>query len=164
MKTFLRKNDTLFFVELDRLGRNAEEIDREWQELIDKGVHIVVLDIPILDTRKYQNGLDKLIMSLTKDIFSYIAEQERIRLLERQKQGIEIAKREGKFKGRPIKYSPTSTGKDKIVYDKIVSLLEENCSVQDISKLTSVSRNTIYKIKKNTKNHKWNLNTTCGFL
>lgn len=67
MKTFLRKNDVLFFVELDRLGRNKEEIDKEWQELIDKGVDIVVLDVPILDTRKYKNELDKLLMSLTKE-------------------------------------------------------------------------------------------------
>ena len=148
MKTFLRQSDVLFFVELDRLGRNKEEIDREWQELIDKGVDIVVLDVPILDTRKYKNGLDKLLMSLTKEIFSYIAEQEREKILERQKQGIEIAKREGKFKGRPIKYSVNATGKDKVIYEKIVELLQKKESVQDISKNIGVSRNTIYRIKK----------------
>lgn len=149
MKTFLRKNDVLFFVELERLGRNKEEIDREWQELIDKGVEIVVLDVPILDTRKYQDGLGKLILTLTKEIFSYIAEQERTKLLERQRQGIDIAKRDGKYKGRPIQYGPDSKGKDKIVYEKIVSLLENKVSVLDISRETGIARNTIYKIRKN---------------
>lgn len=147
MKKFLRKKDVLVFGELDRLGRNKEEIDKEWQELIDKGVDIVVLDVPILDTRKYQDGLEKLIMGLTRDIFSYLAEKERENILERQKQGIEIAKREGKFKGRPVKYSENATGKDKVIYEKIVELLKENKSVQDISKDIGVSRNTIYKIK-----------------
>ena len=148
MKKFLRKKDVLVFGELDRLGRNKEEIDREWQELIDKGVDIVVLDVPILDTRKYQDGLEKLIMGLTRDIFSYLAEKERENILERQKQGIEIAKREGKFKGRPVKYSENATGKDKVIYEKIIELLKEKKSVQDISKDIGVSRNTVYKIKK----------------
>ena len=148
MKKFLRKKDVLVFGELDRLGRNKEEIDREWQELIDKGVDIVVLDVPILDTRKYQDGLEKLIMGLTRDIFSYLAEKERENILERQKQGIEIAKREGKFKGRPVKYSENATGKDKVIYEKIVELLKEKRSVQDISKDIGISRNTVYKIKK----------------
>lgn len=148
MKKFLRKKDVLVFGELDRLGRNKEEIDKEWQELIDKGVDIVVLDVPILDTRKYQDGLEKLIMGLTRDIFSYLAEKERENILERQKQGIEIAKREGKFKGRPVKYSENATGKDKVIYEKIIELLKEKKSVQDISKDIGISRNTVYKIKK----------------
>ncbi|MGH2319804.1 recombinase family protein [Planococcus sp. SE5232] len=148
MKKFLRKKDVLVFGELDRLGRNKQEIDREWQELIDKGVDIVVLDVPILDTRKYQDGLEKLIMGLTRDIFSYLAEKERENILERQKQGIEIAKREGKFKGRPVKYSANAIGKDKVIYEKIVELLKEKKSIQDISKDIGVSRNTVYKIKK----------------
>lgn len=148
MKKFLQKKDVLVFGELDRLGRNKAEIDKEWQELIDKGVDIVVLDVPILDTRKYQDGLEKLIMGLTRDIFSYLAEKERENILERQKQGIEIAKREGKFKGRPVKYSENATGKDKVIYEKIIELLKEKKSVQDISKDIGISRNTVYKIKK----------------
>lgn len=147
MKKFLRKKDVLVFGELDRLGRNKNEIDKEWQELINKGVDIVALDIPILDTRKYQDEVGSLILNITKELFSYIAEQERTKLLERQRQGIEIAKKAGKFKGRPIQYGPEAKGKDKIVYDKVIELLKENVSVLDISKNTGVTRNTIYKIK-----------------
>ena len=147
MKKFLRKKDVLVFGELDRLGRNKAEIDKEWQELINKGVDIVALDIPILDTRKYQDEVGSLILNITKELFSYIAEQERIKLLERQRQGIEIAKKAGKFKGRPIQYGPEAKGKDKVIYDKVIELLKENTSVLDISKKTGVTRNTIYKIK-----------------
>ena len=148
MKKFLRKKDVLVFGELDRLGRNKAEIDKEWQELISKGVDIVVLDIPILDTRKYQDEIGSLILTITKELFSYIAEQERIKLLELQRQGIEIAKREGKYKGRPRQYSPESTGKNKIIYEKIVELLEKKISVLDIHRKTGVTRNTIYKIQR----------------
>jgi DNA invertase Pin-like site-specific DNA recombinase len=93
MKEFVRDKDVVVFAELDRLGRTKKDIDDELNELIKKGVDIVVLDMPILDTTKYQDELGKLILNITKEIFSYIAEKERLDTLERQRQGIQIAKR-----------------------------------------------------------------------
>lgn len=78
MKNSLRKGDILFIKELDRLGRNAQDIKREWQEITQEiGAHIVILDMPILDTRQYQNGLEKLISSIVLELLSYMAERER---------------------------------------------------------------------------------------
>ncbi len=57
-------------------------------------------------------------------------------------------KRDGKFKGRPTKYTPNATGQDKVIYEKIIELLKEKKSVIDISKDTGVTRNTIYRKKK----------------
>ena len=147
MKAMLRKKDIVAFAEFDRLGRNKEEIDKEWNEFIDRGIDIVVLNMPILDTRNNTEGLSKVMLGITKDILGYMAEQERINLLERQRQGIEIAKREGRYKGRPIKYSPQATGKDKLIHDTVIEKLKQGETVSQISRETDLSRNTIYKIK-----------------
>ncbi|MFP3721969.1 recombinase family protein [Niallia circulans] len=105
MKQFIRKNDIVVFAELDRLGRNKKEIDTEWNEFINRDIDIVVLDMPLLDTTKYQDDLGKLLLNLAREIISYNAEQERLKILERQKQGIEIAKQKGRYKGGKLKYS-----------------------------------------------------------
>ena len=73
----------------------------EWRSLIDLGVDIVVLDMPLLDTRNGADGLTRRFISdLFLQILSYVAEQERINIRNRQRQGIEIAKAQGKYKGR----------------------------------------------------------------
>lgn len=147
MKKFIREKDVVVFAELDRLGRVKKDIDDEWNDLINRGIDIVVLDVPILDTTLYKDELGKLMMNIAKELFGYYAEQERTKLLRRQKEGIKIARKKGRYKGRPTKYHPDSKGKDKIIYEKIVSDLEEGNTVMNISKTTGVSRNTIYKIK-----------------
>ncbi|MNC20777.1 Transposon gamma-delta resolvase [compost metagenome] len=102
MKANLRKDDILFVKELDRLGRNAQEIKREWQEITQEiGAHIVILDMPILDTRQYQNGLEKLITSIVLELLSYMAEREREKINGRQTEGIALAKESGVVFGRP---------------------------------------------------------------
>ena len=83
-------------------GRNYKEIQKEWKELtIDLKTDIVVLDIPILDTRNYNDTMGGFIANIVLEILSYIAEQERINIKERQREGIEIAKAKGKKFGRP---------------------------------------------------------------
>ena len=85
-KAMLRKKDIVAFAEFDRLGRNKEEIDKEWNEFIDRGIDIVALNMPILDTRNNTEGLSKVMLGINKDILDFMAEQERINLLERQGQ------------------------------------------------------------------------------
>jgi len=149
MKRYVRENDVIVFVELDRLGRNKEEINEEWDYFINKNIDIVVLDMPILDTTKYQDDLGKLLLNLAKEIISYNAEQERIRILERQRQGIEIAKRQGKYKRRSKSYSPDSKNKEKRrVYYLVVQYLKEKKPIKQISEELSISRDTVYRIKK----------------
>ncbi|HEY5525253.1 MAG TPA: recombinase family protein [Clostridium sp.] len=103
MKRMLRENDILYVKSLDRLGRNKQMILDEWQELIKiKKINIVVLDMPLLDTRKYRdmNGLENLISDLILQLLSYMAEDERKRIKERQEEGIKVALRNGIRFGR----------------------------------------------------------------
>lgn len=148
MKEFIREKDVVVFAELDRLGRTKKDIDNEWDDLINRGIDIVVLDVPILDTTIYKDDLGKLMMNIAKELFGYYAEQERVKLLQRQREGIAIARKKGRYKGRPTKYHPDSKGKDKIIYEKIITDLEDGDTVLNISNKTGVSRNTIYKIKR----------------
>jgi DNA invertase Pin-like site-specific DNA recombinase len=102
MKNRLRKGDILFIKELDRLGRNAQGIKQEWQEITQEiGSHIVILDMPILDTRQYQNGLERLISSIVLELLSYMAEREREKINGRQAEGIATALNSGVVFGRP---------------------------------------------------------------
>ena len=94
MKRMFREEDILYVKSLDRLGRNKQMILDEWQELIKiKKINIVVLDMPLLDTRKYNdmNGLENLISDLILQLLSYMAEDERKRIKERQEEGIKVA-------------------------------------------------------------------------
>lgn len=102
LKMVLRKCDVLFIKELDRLGRNAEEIKREWKEITqDIGANIVILDMPILDTRQYKNGLEKVITNIVLELLSYMAEREKEKINSRQAEGIATAKTSGVRFGRP---------------------------------------------------------------
>ena len=97
----LREGDVLYVDSLDRLGRNYEGIVAEWQSLTkDIGVDIVVLDMPLLDTRKNKDLLGTLISDIVLQLLSYVAENERDKIRSRQRDGIEAAKKEGKYNGR----------------------------------------------------------------
>lgn len=150
MRSKLRFGDTLIVHELSRLGRNKEEIKSEWQALIQEDIDIVVLNMPILDTRKYKEikGLENVISNIVLELLSWMVDEERKRIREAQREGIEIAKKQGKYKGRPVQYHENAKGKDKIIYDKIVSNLQAGNSVMNIHLKTEVARNTIYRIKK----------------
>ena len=102
LKRNMRPNDLLYLSSLDRLGRSYFEVVEQYHELInDIGIDIVVLDMPLLDTRNTDGGLTrKFISDLVLQVLSYVAEQERLDIRERQRQGIEIAKAQGKYKGR----------------------------------------------------------------
>ncbi len=103
MKRMLRNGDILYIQSLDRLGRNKQMILDEWQELIEeKEIDIVVLDMPLLNTMKYKdlNGIETLISDLILHLLSYMAEDERKRIRERQKEGITIALQKGVKFGR----------------------------------------------------------------
>lgn len=150
MRKKLRFGDVLVVHDLSRFGRNKEEIKNEWESLMKDDIDIVVLNMPILDTRKYRHvdGVGSLIYEIVLSLLSWLVEDERKRIKQAQREGIEIAKKMGKFKGRPRKYHDQAIGKNKIIYDVIVQDLKKNISVMDIHKKTGISRNTIYKIKK----------------
>lgn len=99
----LHSGDMLIITSLDRLGRNYKEIRDQWQHITyNLEADIKVLDMPLLDTSKGSDSLDKrFIVDLVLQILSYTAEKERENILKRQQQGIEAAKASGKYLGRP---------------------------------------------------------------
>lgn len=92
------KNNLLVIKSIDRLGRNYKEIQKEWQELTQY-TDIKVLDMELLDTRLHKDLLGSFISDLVLQVLSFVAEQERTNIKERQAQGIAIAKVQGKYKG-----------------------------------------------------------------
>lgn len=103
LKRMLREGDILYIKSLDRLGRNKQMILDEWNELVKvKKVDIVILDMPLLDTTKYKdmNGLENLISDIVLQLLSYMAEDERMRIRQRQSEGIKIARQKGIKFGR----------------------------------------------------------------
>lgn len=102
LKRMLRKGDVVYVKELDRLGRNKEEILKEWKDITkDIQAHIVITDMPLLDTTKYKDSLGHLITDLVLQILSWLAEEERTKIKARQREGIELAKKQGVRLGRP---------------------------------------------------------------
>lgn len=99
----LRAGDVLFIGSIDRMGRNYGEILEEWRKLTSaKGIDIVVLDMPLLDTRQGEGDLDRRFLAdLVLQILSYVAEKERAFIKRRQAEGIAAAKARGVRFGRP---------------------------------------------------------------
>ncbi|MCI8576579.1 MAG: recombinase family protein [Lachnospiraceae bacterium] len=103
----LKEDDVLFIKSIDRLGRNYEEILEQWRILTkEKGVDIVVIDMPLLDTRRGKDLMGTLIADLVLALLSYVSENERKSIRERQREGIEAAKLRGVKFGRPSKPLP----------------------------------------------------------
>ena len=103
----LRPGDLLYIVSIDRLGRNYEEIQDQWRILTkEKGVDMVVLDMPLLDTRREKDLLGAFIADLVLQVLSFVAQSERDNIRTRQAQGIAAAKLRGVHMGRPIKVTP----------------------------------------------------------
>lgn len=100
----LQKGDVLVVHSIDRLGRNYDEITEEWRKITKEiGADIIVQDMPLLDTTRNRDLTGKLIADIVLQVFSYVAQRERESIRQRQKEGIAIAKAQGKYKGRAKK-------------------------------------------------------------
>ncbi len=99
----LRQGDTIVIKELDRLGRDMVGIKTEWNYFLENGIHIIILDMSILNTTNKSDLEKRLISDIVLSLLSYLAEKERIKIRERQQEGIAIAKADGKYKGRKKK-------------------------------------------------------------
>ncbi len=104
-KRLLRKLDrdcVLFVKSIDRLGRNYADLNEQWRRITkEKGADIVVIDMPILDTRRERNLIGTLISDIVLALLSYVAENERANIRQRQAEGIAAAKARGVRFGRP---------------------------------------------------------------
>lgn len=123
MKLALREGDTLFVDSIDRLGRNYDQIKDEWKQLTKSmNVEVVALDMEsIFDSRKFkaQGEIGKLMEDQMLSLLAWVAEQERNKIKTRQREGIELAKKQGKYKGRkPIEVDLDVFG---AVYEQVLN-------------------------------------------
>lgn len=98
----LKSDDLLYIKSIDRLGRNYEEIQHQWRILTkEKGVDIYVIDMPLLDTRRGKDLMGTFLSDIVLQVLSFVAENERTNIRQRQAEGIAAAKARGVKFGRP---------------------------------------------------------------
>ena len=145
LKERLRPQDLLVIKSIDRLGRNYQAILEEWADLTKRlEVQIVVLDMPLLDTRSRPDNLVGCFISdLVLQILSFVAENERINIKTRQAEGIRIAKEKGKHLGRP-RYIPPEN------FSLVVACyLRHECTLQQALDQLQIKKSTFYKYIRN---------------
>jgi len=141
-----RENDTLYIKSIDRLGRNYEEILEQWRVLTkEKRIDIVVIDMPLLDTRREKNLLGTFIADLVLQILSYVSENERVITRQRQKEGIETAKKKGVQFGRPAKKYPDNWN------ELIVQFENGEISANEAADACGITASTFYRRLKKIK-------------
>ena len=107
----LKRDDLLYIKSIDRLGRNYEEILEQWRILTkEKGIDIVVLDMPLLDTRRGKDLMGTFLSDIVLQVLSFVAENERTNIRQRQAEGIKEAKARGVKFGRPALPYPDNFG------------------------------------------------------
>lgn len=150
---FIREDDEVVVISMDRLGRNSRDISNIIEQIKQKGATINILDLPSFEGIKDRN-LKNLLTNLILEIQKYTAEQERKTILERQKQGIKLAKERGVYKGGVVQYSKDSKDpKRRLIYNTVVEMLKrkengEPITITEIAHKVGITRNTIYRIKK----------------
>ena len=136
----LRPGDVLAVQSIDRLGRNYEEILEQWRLLTKKkGVAMVVLDMPLLDTRNTRDLTGTLIADIVLQLLSYVAQKERESIRQRQAEGIAAAKERGVRFGRPEKEIP---GRFFLLYD---DWKKGEISGREAARQLGVTHQTIFK-------------------
>lgn len=136
----LKKDDLLYIKSIDRLGRNYTEIQEQWRFLTkEKGVDIVVLDMPLLDTRRGKDLMGTFLSDIVLQVLSFAAENERINIRQRQAEGIAAAKARGVRFGRPQIAMPEC-------FEKTVRLWEQKeITVKEAVQRCGVSEATFYR-------------------
>ncbi|AMQ06636.1 recombinase family protein [Sporosarcina psychrophila] len=147
LKSVIREGDLVYIDALDRLGRNYDEIKMEWQYITRKlNADIVILENKeLFDSRKFKSmgDMGKLMEDQFLSLLAYVAEQERKKMLQRQKEGIAVARAKGKHLGRPQLNLSTLSKKQR-------EDLEANYQVWKAKGLSGVKFMEILKLKKNS--------------
>lgn len=143
-KQILRSGDTLVIKELDRLSRNKSDIKHELEYFKEKGIHIKILDIPTTLTEfpEEQMWIMDMINSILIEVLGSIAENERMKIRTRQREGIEAAKKKNVRFGRPKMNIPDNWD---TIHEKIES---KGITISQAIKLLHISRSSYYRIEK----------------
>ena len=136
----LKKGDLLYVKSIDRLGRNYKEIQDQWRVLTkEMEVDVVVIDMPLLDTRVYKDLMGTFIADLVLQVLSFVAENERVNIRKRQEEGIKAAKLKGVMFGRPMIKVPDNFG-------SLVKQWERgHIRAEDVTKECDMSIATFYR-------------------
>ena len=149
---FAREGDEIIVSSLDRLGRDYQDIKEIVRHLQQRCIKLTIIDAPFLNFNTGNNTLDTAMFDMFLSLLGYIAQNEREKILERQRQGIKLAKQRGVYKGRPIQYHEhAKNAKDRLIYHNVKRMLEEHLPVTQIAKENGISRQTVYIIRKRLK-------------
>lgn len=134
------EGDLVVIKSIDRLSRNYKEVMELWNTITGKGADIVVIDMPLLDTRQHKDLLGDFISNLILQVLSYVAQQETDFRKQRQAEGIKIAKEQGKHLGRPQADYPSSWNEEYQAWK-----IGEQTAKQTMEQL-GLKRTTFYKL------------------
>ncbi len=139
----IKTGDLLYILSIDRLGRNYQEIQEQWRILTKEiGVDICVIDMPLLDTRNGKDLMGTFIADLVLQILSFVAENERINIRQRQAEGIAAAKARGVHFGRQEIDVPQN-------FDEIIEEWEQkSISMEEVLTQCGMSKSTFYRKRK----------------
>ena len=139
----LNPGDQLCVTSIDRLGRNYEEIQQQWRFLTrEKKIDILVLDMPLLDTRRDKDLLGTFIVDLVLQILSFVAQSERENIRKRQAEGIAVAKRNG------VRFGPKPHPLPHNFSETFLLWKQGNISVAEAARRTGMARSTFRKKAK----------------
>ena len=145
----VKREDLIYIKNIDRLGRNYTEIQEQWRYLTkEKGADIVVLDMPLLDTRRGKDLMGTFLSDIVLQVLSFAAENERTNIRQRQAEGIAAAKARGVKFGRPQIMMPEH-------FQKTVQLWErKEITIQEAIERCGVSEATFYRRLKEFREEK----------
>lgn len=159
MLDYIRDDDTVVVLSLDRLGRNSDDLTKIIQSIKDRGATLEILNLPSFKGISDPN-LRNLLTNVILELYKYIAQEERESIKERQRQGIEIAKAQGKYHGKIREYSLDSPNRTKrFLYKKAVALLAQrdmgaDITMRGIARELGISTSTLYRIREYAKEDK----------
>ncbi|MFR0507399.1 recombinase family protein [Limosilactobacillus reuteri subsp. suis] len=147
MFEYIREGDIVEVVSLDRLSRDYNDIQHLVQRLKDKKVKLIVDDLP--QTNTGNELVDQFMLDMMVNLMGFVAQNERTKILERQRQGIAEAKRKGVYKGRPKKYASQSKNREgRLVYEKVYDAITSGNykSKAQLAREVGLSRQQLYRI------------------
>lgn len=147
LKSKLRLDDILVVTDIDRIGRDADNVIMEFKKLKSEGIRVIALDTPYLN--EWEKIQDSSIYNMIADIFitlkAHMAQQEREKIIDRINQGLAVARAKGKTLGRPKAELPTNFIRE---YNKFKSGEYGNISATGFAKMMGIGRSTLYKYIK----------------
>lgn len=136
----LKAGDLIYIKSINRLGRNYEEIQVQWRILTkERGVDICVIDMPLLDTRRGKDLVGTFLSDIVLQVLSFVAENERNNIRQRQAEGIAAARARGVHLSKPVKEAPAD-------FDRIVKAWEKKeITMEEAMQMTGMSETTFYR-------------------